>query len=164
MILAQKGKLSVAQAITDSNEDSTNVIQIPAVDYVAMTDLWWVVDTVVIAATAGTLDFSLVLSKESTLDINLVICKMSIAAITDLRVATVGRHIIAVNVGKMIKEMAETDGSDYVYVGQLNALSASTTITINAALSPTEPQTLHHKMVITSPVGVPAIASVGSGE
>jgi hypothetical protein len=64
----------------------------------------------------------------------------------------------------MLKEMLETDGSSYAFIGMKNTLSASTTITINASLSPTEPQTLHHKQVITSPVGVPAISSAGSGE
>ncbi len=34
MILAALGKLSVEQAITASDEDSTNVIQLPAQDYV----------------------------------------------------------------------------------------------------------------------------------
>lgn len=164
MILAQKGKLCVAQAITDANEISEHVIQYDAVDYAAITDLWWVVDTNVIAATAGTLKFALVMATAAGLGTAVEVCSVLIAAITDKRVATVGRHIIAINVGKMLKEMLETDGSSYAFIGMKNTLSASTTITINAALSPTEPPTLHHKMTIVSPVGVPAIASDDSGE
>lgn len=164
MILAQKGKLSVAQAITDADEISENVIQYDAVDYAAITDLWWVVDTNVVAATAGTLKFALVMATAAGLGTAVEVCSVLIAAITDKRVATVGRHIVAINIGKMLKEMLETAGSDYAFIGMKNTLSASTTITINASLSPTEPPTLHHKMTTVSPVGVPAIASAGSGE
>lgn len=164
MILAQKGKLSVAQAITDADEISENVIQYDAKDYAAMTDLWWVVETNVKAATAGTLKFALVMATAAGLGTAVEVCSVLIAAITDKRVATAGRRIVAINIGKMLKEMLETDGSDYAFIGMKNTLSVATTITINAALSPTEPPTLHHKMVVTSPVGVPAIASAGSGE
>ena len=164
MILDQKGKLSVAQAITDADEISENVIQYAAVDYAAMTDLWWVVDTNVVAATAGTLDFALVMSTSAALTTSQEVCSVAVAAITELRVATAGRNIVAVNVGKMLKQMMETDGSDYIYVGMKNTLSTSTTISIDAVLSPTEPQTLHHKMVVESNVSVPAISSAGSGE
>ena len=59
MILAALGLLSVpsdssapnlGQDITASDEDCGNVIQLPAVDYAGFSDLWWVVDTAVIAA------------------------------------------------------------------------------------------------------------------
>lgn len=164
MILDQKGKLSVAQAITDADEISENVIQYAAVDYAAITDLWWVVDTNVAAATAGTLDFALVMATAANLATSQEVCSVAVAAITELRVATAGRNIVAINVGKMLKQMMETDGSDYIFIGMKNTLSTSTTITIDAVLSPTEPQTLHHKMVVVSNVTVPAISSAGSGE
>jgi len=165
MILPQKGKLSVAQAITDADPISENVIQLAAVDYRGPTDLWWVVDTNVIAATAGTLKFALVMDTSAALTAApLEICSVLIAAITDLRVATAGRHIVALNVGKMIQEMIETSGSDYVFVGMVYTLSAAVTITCNAVLSTTEPHTIHHKMVNVSNSAVPTIASAGSGE
>ncbi len=164
MILDQKGKLSVVQALTAGATDSQNVIQMAAVDYAGITDLWLTIDTNIVAGGAGTLVFDLVMSEESTLDTNTSIVQTSIAAVTDLRVATIGRHITTINVGKTIKEMLEASGSDTPFIGLISTLGGSATITIDAALSPTEPQTLHHKMVVVSPVGVPAIASPGSGE
>ncbi len=165
MILAALGKLSVAQAITAADEDSTNVIQIPAADYVAFSDLWWVVDTAVIAAGDGsdTFDFSLVMSQEAALTTNKVVCSVSITGIADLRLATIGRHIIAINVGKQMVNMLDTDASDYPFIGQINVLSAGATVSINAALSPTEPRTEPHRMVVTSDVGTPDVASADSG-
>ena len=167
MILEAKGKLSVAQTIASAQtDDSDNVIQYAAVDYAAMTDLWWVVDTNVAATGDGsdTFGFDLVMSQEATLDTNKVVCSVDITGIADLRLATAGRHIVALNVGKMLKDMLETDGSDYPFVGMIVAVSAGAQLVIDASLSPTEPHTIHHKMVVTSPVGVPAIASAGSGE
>ena len=163
MILATLGKLAVAQALTDADEISANVISMPAADWAGITDLWWVVDTNVAAATAGTLKFALVVSTAAELTTSQEICSTYVAAITESRVATAGRHIISVNIGEMLKEMMETAGDTYYFVGMKNTLSTSTTITIDAVLSPTKPHTLHHAMVTDSPVGVPTIASAGSG-
>ena len=163
MILAALGKLSVAQDITGADEISENVIEIAALDYIGFSDLWWVVDTETVAATAGTLKFELVLAQEAALTNTVQVCCVDIAAITDLRVATIGRHIVALNVGKMMVNMLDTDGSDYEFIGMHNTLAGSTTISINAVLSPTEPPTEPHRMVVTSNVGVPSVASVGSG-
>ncbi|MHC4387345.1 MAG: hypothetical protein ACYSX1_01925 [Planctomycetota bacterium] len=163
MIIASLGKLCVAQAITDADEISENVIQLPATDYVGITDVWWVVDTNVVAATAGTLKFELVLAQEAALTNVVQVACVDIAAITDKRVATAGRHIVAMNVGKMLKDMLDTDGSDYPFIGEKHTLSTSTTITINSSLSPTEPQTEMHRMATVSNVTIPAISSAGSG-
>ena len=83
MIIPFLGKLSVAQAITDADEISENVIQVAAVDYAALTDAWWVVDTNVVAATAGTLKFALVLATAANLATSVEVCSVNIAAITD---------------------------------------------------------------------------------
>ena len=171
MILASKGKLSVAQVLTGT-EISENVIQFAAIDYAAMTDLWWVVDTVIVATTEGAITFRLVMAQAADLvtqtDANYAayvnVASIEILVIADKRVATVGRHIASMNIGKQLKEMLEEDGSVFPYVGMSTTLAGSTTLGINASLSPTEPQTLHHKMVTVSPVGIPAIASAGSGE
>ncbi len=164
MILASLGKLGIAQDITGSDEDSTNVIKIAAVDWGAMTDLWWVVQTTTVAAVAGTLKFELVLSKETTLDTNVQVCCVDIAAITDLRVATVGRFIAMLNVGKTMAMMLETDLSDYQYIGQLNTLAGSTTISINSNLSFTEPDTLQHRQIVDSNIDNSIdVASIKSG-
>lgn len=166
MIIASLGKLSVAQDITASDEDSTNVIQIAAVDYAAFSDLWWVVDTYTAAAGDGsdTFEFQLVMAQtETPLATFKTVAKVDITGIADLRLATPGRHIVALNVGKMMVNMLDTDASDYVYIGQKNTLSAGATISINAILSQNEPDTEPHRQVVTSPVTVPAVASAGSG-
>jgi hypothetical protein len=164
MILDSKGVLSVAQAITDADEISENVIQMSANDWIGMTDMWWVVTTNVAAATAGTLKFELVMATAANLSTAVQVCCVEIAAITDVRVATAGRQIAAINVGKTLAWMLETSGSSYPFVGQKNTLSTATTITINASLSPTEPHTLHHAQTNVSNVAIPARASAGSGE
>jgi len=163
MILASLGKLAVKQALTSSNQDSTNVIQIAAVDWAAMTDLWWVVQTTTVAATTSTFKFALVLSKEATLDTNIEVMSVLIAAITDLRVATVGRFIAAFNVGKMLKQILETDVSDYAYIGGLRTVSAGT-ISVNEFLSFAEPHTIDHRMTVDSNITNSIdVASAGSG-
>ena len=167
MILAQKGKLCIAQTIASAQtDDSDNVIQYEALDYAAMTDLWWVVDTNVVATGDGsdTYKVTLVLSQESTLDTNKEVLSRTVTDFEDKSIVTAGRHIVAVNVGKMLKEMLELDGSDYPFVGMIIAVSSGGAITIDASLSPTEPHTIHHKLQTVSPIGVPTIASAGSGE
>jgi len=166
MILASKGKLSVAQTITAADEISENVIQMIAADYAGLTDLWWVVDTNVIATGDGadTFKFALVISTSDALTTNQEVCSVNITGYADLRLATAGRHIAALNVGKMLKEIMETSGDTYYFVGMENTLSDGSTISIDASLSPTEPQTLHHKMVTVSNVALPLAASDDAGE
>lgn len=162
MIIASLGKLSVAQDLTSADEISENVIQLPATDYAAITDVWWVVDTETVAATTSTFKFELVLATAAALGTAIQVACVDIAAITDKRVATVGRHIVAMNVGKMLKAMLDTDGSSYPFIGMKNTISAGT-ISINASLSPTEPQSETHRMTTVSNVSTPAICSAGSG-
>lgn len=162
MIIPALGKLSVAQALTSGNEISENVIQLPATDYAHITDVWWVVDTVVAAATTSTLKFELVLATAAGLDTAVQVACVDIAAITDTRVATAGRHIVAMNVGHMLKEMLDTDGSTYPFIGEKHTISAAT-ITINSVLSHTRPPSETHRMVTVSNVSTPAICSAGSG-
>ena len=164
MILDQKGKLSVAQALTAGSTDSTNVIQMVAADYAGLTDLWLTVDTNVAAGGSGTIKIALVISTEAALTTTVEVCSVLCAAVTDLRVATAGRHIIAANIGKMLKEIMETTGDTYYFVGLIYTLGSSATLTADAVLSPSEPQTIHHKMVTESNVALPTVASVASGE
>jgi len=156
------GILAKAQAITDADEISENVILAAAIDWAGLTDLWWVVDTAVAAATAGTLKFELVLATGANLATAIQVCCVEIAAITDLRVATAGNRIAGFNVGKQMKDLIGASGSDYPYIGMKNTLSTSTTISINAALSPTEPPTISHAQAVVSNVGVPGHCSAGS--
>ena len=163
MILASLGKLGVAQALTDADEDSTNVIQLPAVAWCAFTDLWWVVTTTTIAATVGTLKFELVLATAANLTTAVQLCCVDIAAITDLRVATIGRHIAAFNIGKQLKQFMEGDMATYYFIGQKNTLSAGTTIKVDSALSPSEPHTVHHRQVVDSNVTVAPLPTAAAG-
>jgi len=163
MILASLGKLASKQDITSSDEDSTNVIKIAAVDWAAMTDLWWVVQTTTVAATASTFKFALVLAKEAALTNTIEVMSVLIAAITDKRVATVGRFIAAFNIGKQMKQLLETDASDYAYIGGLREVSAGT-ISVNESLSFTEPRTIDHRQVVDSNIDNSIdVASAGSG-
>lgn len=164
MILASLGKLSVAQTLTGT-EISENVIQIAAVDFAAMTDLWWVVQTSTIATTAGAMTFKLVLDTQVGLDGDQVeVLGVDIAAITDLRVATVGRFIAAFNVGKQMMQLLEEDGSDYAFIGMENVCAGSTTLGIDAWLSFTEPHTLQHRMQVESNIDNSIdVASAASG-
>ncbi len=165
MILATLGKLSVAQDFTGSDEISENVIQIPASDYIAMADVWWVITVTTIAAGDGsdTIKFELVMATSAGLSSSVQVACVDIVAITDKRVATVNRHVVALNLGKTLVQMLDDDGSTYPFIGGKQTLSSGTTISVDAALSPTEPWTEYHRMVTVSPVGVPAIGSAGSG-
>lgn len=163
MILENKGILSSAQDYS-STEDSENVIQMSATNYVGMTDLWWTVITTTIAATAGTIKVALVAAQEAALDNTVEICSVLLAAITDNRVDRVGGVVAAFNVGKVIKDMLAEDGSSYPYIGMIVTCEGSTTVSFDASLSPTEPQTSHHAQIVDSNVTVPAVASADSGE
>ncbi len=168
MILASLGKLSVQQDLTASDENSTNVIQIAAVDWAAMTDLWWFVQISTIAAGDGsdTFNFSLVFAQTETplATLKTVLSTGDITGIADKRLATVGRFAAAFNVGKQMKQMLEEDASDYVYIGQTNVISTGGTVSINAGLSFTEPHTIPHEMTTVSNIDNSiAVASAGSG-
>lgn len=162
MIIAKLGRLSTVQALTAGSTDSSNVIEIAAIDFSSFSDLWWVVDTNVVAGGAGTLLFDLVVAQEDTLDNVVSVYRAYMAAVTDVRVATAGRHIAAMNIGKTLTNILDTDGSDYEFIGMISTLGGSATISIDASLSPTPPHTEHHKQVVTSPVTVPGAASAGS--
>ncbi len=163
MILATLGKLSVAQSLTNGATDSENVIQLPAADYVAFADAWLVITTIVAAGGSGSLTFDLVMATAANLTTNVSVIRSVLASEADIRAATKNRHIVALNLGKMLVQMLDESGSDKPFVGLICTLSGSATITIDAAISPTEPWTEYHKMVTVSPVGVPSIASAGSG-
>ena len=164
MILASIGNLSVAQTLT-STEISGNVIQIAAVDWANFTDLWWVVQTDTIASVVGAMTFKLVLDTQVGLDGTQVeVMGVDIAAITDLRVATVGRFIAAFNVGKQMMQLLEEDASDYAFIGNEYTCAGSTTLGVNSWLSFTEPHTLQHRMQVESNIDNSIdVASAGSG-
>lgn len=167
MILPSLGKLCVDQTIASAQtDDSDNVIKIAAVDYAAMTDVWLVIDTSAVATGDGsdTYAFELVLSQESTLDTNKQVIKRTVTGFEDKSLVKIGRHIIAINLGKMLKDMLEADGSDYPFIGLIIAVSSGGEIAIDAALTFVEPDTSKHRMQVESNISNDiAVASAGSG-
>lgn len=165
MRLDRLGKLSTAQDLTsDSTTDSENVIEVQALDYGHPTDVWWVVDceTVATGESDDTFQFQLMLSKESTLDTNVEVLSRTVTGYASACLATAGKHIIAVKVGKMLKDLLSTDGSDYEFIGMISTISAGATVSINASLSNSEPGTEYQTQVVDSNVTVPDHASAGS--
>lgn len=164
MILDKLGVLSRAQSISATAADTTNVIQLSAVDYANLTDVWLVVDTAVVATgdAADTYTFQLVASQESTLDTNIEILSRTITGYASAELATAGNRFLSVNVGKMIKDVLGASGSDYVYIGGITTVSAGGAWSINASISPFEPPTDSHRQVVTSNVGIPTRVSAGS--
>jgi len=168
MILDRLGKMEAgALALVAGAVDSTNVIQVAALDFAHPTDLWWVVDTHTAAGggTSSTYQFQLILSQESTLDTNIQILSRTVTGAASACIATAGKHIIACNVGKMIKDLMGEAGSDYAYIGMIITLAdgnGTATLKVNGALSNSEPQTEYAAQVVDSNVSVPAAASAGS--
>ena len=163
MILPFLGKLSTAQDFTSAQtKDSENVMEITALDWGMITDVWWVVDTETIA-TAGdgssTYAFQLVLSQEAALTTNVEVLSRTVTGYTAYSVAGAGRHIVCCNVGKMLNEILGTGLSDYPFLGMITAVSSGATLSINAAISTVEPDTISHGQAVVSPVGVPTNAT-----
>jgi len=52
--------------------------------------------------------------------------------------------------------------ADYIYIGLYTTISETATLSLNAALSPSEPHTDYFKQIVDSPVGVPTQVSAGS--
>lgn len=161
MILPHLGKLAAAQDLTAGATDSTNVIEFAAIDWGEYTDLWWTVDTETIATgdAADTFAFQLLLSQESTLDTNIEVLSRTVTGYQAYSVGTAGNHIVCCNVGKMFNEILGTGLSDYEFIGMISTVSAGATISINAALSGTEPPTISHAQSVVSNVGVPTVAT-----
>jgi len=155
MIKPFLGTLSVAQALTAGATDSEDVMQIPAEDYGSITDVWLAIETVVAAGGAGTLQFDLVVATLANLTTNISVVRINLAAVTDLRVASIGRNITAINLGKVLKDMLDTDLSDNTFIGLIYTLGGTATLTVNAVLSNSEPPTEDHRMKTVSGVGIP---------
>ncbi len=163
MILTDLGVLSTAQDLTPSSATvSEDVIQVTALDWGALTDIWWVVDTETLATGDGsdTFKFQLIAGDAAALDTNNVeILSRTITGYASWSIAAAGRRILACNVGKMINDILGTDLSTYPYLGMLSTISSGSTVSINAALSPYEPRTIPHSQAVVSNVGIPARAS-----
>jgi len=161
MILTALGKLSTAQDLSSETAISENVIRVTALDWGQMTDVWWVVDTETIATGDGsdTYQFQLVLSAAAALTAAIQILSRTVTGYAAWSLAVAGRRIVCCNVGKMLNDILGTGLSAYPYLGMSSTISATSTLSINAALSPYEPRTIPHAQAVDSNVGVPTIAS-----
>jgi hypothetical protein len=166
MILVGKGKLSSAQAmVTNTTTISENIVDISAADHIGPLNLWAIIETSTIAVgdASDTYEFSVVASSSTSLTVGTStkeIVGVTITSYADRRLATVGKQILAVNIGNML---ADIDTSTYRYIGINNILSDGATISVNAVLSPTAPNFLPVTQTTTSNVTVPAICSAASG-
>jgi len=161
MILDVLGKLSTAQDLTAGSTDSENVILMQAVDWTQYDDVFWYIATETIATGDGsdTYQFQLIASQEATLDTNKQILSITITGYASYPIATAGNTIVAINILKHLNTFLGTDASDYPYLGIISTISAGATISINAAISPSEPPTPSHEQVTVSNVGTPDVAS-----
>jgi hypothetical protein len=161
MIIPKLGNLSKAQDLTPTTEDSTDVIQMAAIDFAGYTDVWLVIDTETIATGDGSdvFDFSLVVSQESTLDTNLEVVALRITGYADARLATANNRILEVNIGTMLARLQD---EDYDFLGLIYGVTTGGTLSVNASIMTGKPRTISHAQVVVSNVGIPAPASAGS--
>ena len=167
MIIPSLGKMCVGQTIASAQtDDSDNVIQIAAVDYAAMTDVWWnvITNTVATGDASDTYKFQLVLATAANLTTNIEVLSKTVTDFESKVLVTAGRNIVAVNLGKTLKEMLEDDGSTYPFIGMIITISSGAQIVIDAQLGFTEPHTIPHRMQVVSNIDNSiAVASAGSG-
>ena len=172
MLLDKPFVLCKAQDLTGgSPAASTDQAQMTAKQWSGITDLWLVVDTETIATGEGseTFKFELRIATSIALTTYLQALCVDITGYADARLATAGKHILVVNVGKVVRDVAQalrvanslTDAS-YIYAGLYSSISATATHSINAALSPSEPHTDYFRQIVDSPVGVPTQVSADS--
>lgn len=161
MIIPKVGKLAAPQDLVPTTQDSTDKMLLSSIDYAAPSDVWLVIDCETIATgdAADVFDFSLVVSQESTLDTNKEVVAVRITDFADARLSVAGARILAVNLGKMLTQLAD---ADYDYLGLILGVTAGATLSINAVISFTEPRTIPHAQTVVSNVSVPAHASAGS--
>jgi hypothetical protein len=160
MILDAFGVLDTAGAkLAGATTISENVIKLPEVDFSGITDLWLVIDTAVIATgdANDTYEFQLVADTQVGLDgTSVEIIAHTVTGFADVRLATAGRRIFAVNLGEVLMDPF-FDPETYMYLGLNSIISAGATISINASLSTVKPQSdvLYNRQVTRSPVGLP---------
>lgn len=162
MILEQLGVLDVAHSLgANADEVSQNVIDIGASglsDLNNMGNVWIDIETVVAAGGSdGTITFDLLVSAnvDMTSSTPVSVLKVVVPDIGDHRVASVGAKILRCTLPFEVWSIANAEGDTYTYLGLYVTQSAASTITYNAAISPSKPSTDFDTQVIRSNVGVP---------
>ncbi|MDD5328083.1 MAG: hypothetical protein PHY02_09785 [Phycisphaerae bacterium] len=161
MILTKPGKLCVAQEFSYATgaEDSENKLNIGTVEDVP--DGTWIdIENAAAPAGTGALTINLVVALEATLDNVISVLQVVIAAVTDKRIATKGAHILGCSLPREVRELAEQLGYDYI--GLIVTPTSSLVVSLNAAISPSQPRTRDKAQTVESNVGVPTQASAGS--
>jgi len=172
MLLDKPGVLSKGQDLTGgSAAASTDQVKMTAKEWSGITDLWAVIDTETIATGDGsdTFKFELRVATSTALTTYLQVISVDFTGYADARIATVGNHILNANIGEMLRNTAQalrdaqtlTD-TDYIYVGFYYTPSAGSTLSVNAALSPSRPHSDYFRQPVDSPVGIPTQVSAGS--
>jgi len=171
MLLDKLHVLCKAQDLTVGSAASTDQVKMTAKEWSALTDLWLVVDTETIATGDGsdTFKYELRIATSTALTTYLQALCVEITGSADARLATAGNHILVVNIGKQVRDVAQDlrdaqtlGDTDFIYAGLYSTVSAGATHSINASLSPSEPHTDYFRQVVDSPVGVPSQVSAGS--
>ena len=157
-ILEALGVLSEAQDLLNGQEDSTNVILMPALADLNWGEVWIDIITETPPTAAGgaadTYVIDVVISQESTLDTNLILLSIPMVH-GDPRISTAGAQIACFDISKMIGDLAD---ASYKYIGlhtTLGDAGGTAGLGINAALSPSKPRTKDNVQVTRSPVGLP---------
>jgi len=129
-----------------------------AVDWTALTDVYWVVQTETVATGDGsdTYQFQLLCSTAATLDTNRQLLSITITGYTTYPLAGADRNIVNVNIRDQIHAVMGTDLSSYPYLGMISTISAGATISINAAISPSPGQSNFNSQTLRSNVTVPS--------
>lgn len=171
MILDKLGILSRAQDLTDGSTASTNQIKMSARDWSQITDAWLAIDTETVAGgdSSDTFKFELRVATSTALTTFKQVCCIEITSNADRRLATAGTPISGINVAKSLKAACQAlidaqslADTAYIYAGIYTTISSVGTVSLNAALSPTEPPTEDHRQVVDSNVGIPAHCSATS--
>ncbi len=158
MILQDLGVLSTAQDLTAGAADSENVILMAAVDWTALTNVYWVVQTETVATgdASDTYQFQLMASQEAALTTNREIASVTVTGATTYPLAGTDRNIVNLNLLDQIHNIMGTDLSDYPYLGMILTISSGATISINAAVSPSPGQSAFNSQTLRSNVSVPS--------
>jgi hypothetical protein len=154
MILAKKGKLSVAQAIDyNAAEISENVIGIGTLEDTPE-NTFLDIETAVKASGSGALTIDLVVANEAALTTNVVVLRVVIAAETDKRILTAGAHVLGCSLPREVKELADQLGYDYL--GLIYTADSSLAVSFNANIGPSHPRSRDKAQIVDSNVSVPS--------
>jgi len=160
MILALLGVLSTAHDITPgATRVSENVLDLQALGAKGFgpggNQIFLDIETETAATgdAADTFEFDLAVGDAADFSgNNLSVVKVEITGYADQRLAAAGRKILTCELPDQVWQLAR---EGYRYLGLLSTISAGSTVSLNAAISPSRPRTPDNVQVTQSPVGLP---------